>query len=91
MNGISFRFDITANDKSGEEGKAILIGRIVVLVQCDIQILLLAPPNELTIGFGNACFGEFLFDQPLPGSVHTSLDNAQLRRIHVLILLRNAL
>ena len=57
---MSFRFDISADDKRGKEGHAILIGRIVVLVQSDVEILRLATPNELARGFGNGCSGEFL-------------------------------
>ena len=80
-----------AENKRSKEWKAILIIRIVVLAQCGIKILRLAPPNELAQGFGNGCSGEFLLDQLLPGSLDTSLDNAQLSRIHVLMLLRTAL
>ena len=91
MNCLSFRFDITTENKSRKEWKAILIGRIVVLAQCGIKIFCLAPPNELANGFGHGCSGEFLLGQNLPGCLDTSLDTAQLRRIHVLMLLRTAL
>ena len=62
-----------------------------MLVQSVVEILRLAPPNELAKGVGNASSGEFLPDQILPGNLDTSLDNAQLSRIHVLMLLRTAL
>ena len=78
-------------NKNGKEWEAILIGRIVVLVQCDIQILLLAPPHELAHGFGNGCSGEFLLGQNLPSSLDTTLNKAQLRRTHALMLLQTAL
>ena len=53
MNILSFLFDITAKNKSRKEWKTILISRIVVLAQCCIKILRLAPPNVLAKGFGN--------------------------------------
>ena len=40
-------------NKNGKEWEAILIGRIVVLAQCGLKIICLAPPNELAQGFGN--------------------------------------
>ena len=51
----------------------------------------LAPRNELAQGFGNSLSLEFLLGQLLPGNVDTSLDKAQLRRTHLLVLLQTAL
>ena len=91
MNSLSFRFDITTENKSRKEWKAILIGRIVVLEQCGIKLFRLAPPNELVNGFGHCSSGEFLLGQNLPGCLDTSLDTAQLRRMDVLVFVRTAL
>ena len=91
MNGVSFRFDITTKNKSGIKWKAIRIGRVVVLADCGMKIICLAPRNELANGFGHGCGGEFLLGQNLPGCVDMSLDTAQLRRRNVLMLLRTAL
>ena len=70
------------------------MSRIAVLAQFGMKILRLAPPNELAQGFGYCRNGEFLLSQHLPGSLDTSLDKPQLRRIHVLsvalMLLRTA-
>ena len=90
MNGFSFRFKITTKNKSGIKWKAILIGRVVVLADCCMKIICLAPRNELANGFGHGCGGEFLLGQILPGCVDTSLDTAQLRWRNVLMLLRTA-
>ena len=62
MNGLSFRFDILAENKRSKEWKAILIIRIVVLAYGGIKILLLAPLNKFAQGFGNGCSGEFFRD-----------------------------
>ena len=82
-------------NRNGKEWEAIvaaiLIGRIVVLAQCGVKIFRLSPPNELANGFGHGSSGEFLLGQNLPRCRDTSLDTAQLRRIHVLMLLRTAL
>ena len=91
MNSLSLLFDITTENKSRKEWKAILIGRIVVLAQCDIKIFRLTPSNELANAFGHGCSSEFLLGQNLQGCLDTSVDTAQLRRIHVLMLLRTAL
>ncbi len=51
-----------------------------------IYYLLLAPRNELAQAFGNHCNVEFLLGPFLPSCLDTTLDEAQLRRIHVLIV-----
>ena len=40
-------------NKNRKEWEAILVGRIVVLAQCGMKIICLAPPNEFAKGFGN--------------------------------------
>ena len=78
---------MTKTEKRGRQ----LISLIVVLAQCGMKILRLAPPIELAQGFGNGCNGEFLLGQHLPGSLDTSLIKAQLRQLNVLMLLWTAL
>jgi hypothetical protein len=74
-------------DKCSKE----LIGRIFVLAQSGIEVLCLTLPNELAQAFGNCGSVEFLLGQFLPSGLDITLDEAQLRRIHVLMLLRTAL
>ena len=38
VNSLSFRFDIMTENKNGKEWEAILIGRIVMLAQCGINL-----------------------------------------------------
>jgi hypothetical protein len=78
-------------DKCGKEWEAILIGRIVVIAQGCMEVLRLTPPNELAQACGNGQSVEFLLGQFLLRVLDTALDQAQLRRIHVLMLLRTAL
>ena len=78
-------------DKCGKEWEAILIGRIIVLAQVGMEVMRLTPPNELAQAFGNGRSVEFLLGQFLPRGLDTALDQAQLRRIHALMLLRTAL
>ncbi len=75
-------------EKCGKEWEAILIGRIIVLAQSSIEVLRLPPPNELAQAFGNGGSVEFLLGQVLQSGLDTALDEEQLRRIHVLMLLR---
>ncbi len=79
------------NDKNGKEWEVILIGQIVVLAQCCIEVLSLSPHSELAQAFGNSGSVEFLLDQLQPSCLDTALDEGQLRRIHVLMLLWTAL
>ncbi len=90
MDNLSFLFNITANDKYRKEWEEILIGQIVMFSQCSIEILRRAPHSELAQAFGNCGSVEFLYGQLQPSGLDTALDEAQLRRIHVLMLLRTA-
>ncbi len=72
-------------------GSFLLIGLIVVLAQGGMEVLRLTPPNELAEAFGNGRSVKFLLGQFLPRCLDTALNRAQLRRTHVLILLRTAL
>ncbi len=64
-----------------------------MLAQGDMEVLRLKPPNELAKAFGNhdGLSVEFLLGRFLPRVLDTALDEAQLRRIHVLMLLWTAL
>jgi hypothetical protein len=62
-----------------------------VLAQSCIEILCLTSPNELAQTFGNGGSVEFLLGQVLLSGLDTALDEEQLRRIHVLMLLQTAL
>jgi hypothetical protein len=62
-----------------------------MLAESGREVLRLTPPNELAQTFGNSRSVESLLGQFLPRDLYTALDEEQLRRIHVLMLLLTAL
>ncbi len=62
-----------------------------VLVQCCMKVMLCTPPNELAQAFGNGGSVEFLLGQLLTSAQDPTLDEPQLRRIHVQMCIRTAL
>ncbi len=91
MDGLTFQLDVATNDKCGEAWKTIVVVRVIVLMQCGMKIMLCTPPNELAQALGNGGSVEFLLGQLLTGALDTALDEQQLRRIHVHMLIRTAL
>ena len=81
-----FDVQVGANDKS-VRWQTICIIRIIVLARGGKEILSLEPHTELTKGSGQSHNFEFLLGQILPGTLDPSLDKAQLRRTHALMLL----
>ena len=56
-----------------------------------MEVLRRTPTCDLTQAFGNGQSVEFLLGPFLQRGLYTALDQAQLRRIHVLMLLRTVL